>query len=394
MTTANLLQQANLAFEAQNNQRGLQLLREYTAINGQDVEQLYRLAVIEEQIGLENNAAQAYLKCIALDENFIEAYLYAGYFFQQRGELEKALALYSLGQDRDARLTLLYQHESIAYPTRLRSHAAHLALCDHFTQLHSQSIKSNNNSDKIAAAIWPQTHNQGFNYPSKQQQPHLFYIPSLTAKGIHDASDFAWSKTLEAHFEDLSAEFSNLQALIKTHGVPYLAKGNYIEGFEALTGSKNWTALNLYKDGVANEKLLAKMPKTAKMLAQLPLYKMNDNPYEVFFSLLKPGQHITPHFGQSNHSLTVHLPIIVPKGGYLTVAGENIAWQVGKVIVFDDSFEHEAINPTDEDRVVLIFSIWHPELSATEQEDILASFHARAQWLENRHQYLSPASSA
>ena len=115
---------------------------------------------------------------------------------------------------------------------------------------------------------------------------------------------------------------------------------------------------------------------------------MGDNPFEVFFSLLKPGQHITPHFGQSNHSLTVHLPIIVPEGGYLTVAGQKVVWQKGKTIVFDDSFEHEAINPSNEDRVVLIFSIWHPELSKAEQQDILSSFSARATWLNNRYSAL------
>lgn len=108
----------------------------------------------------------------------------------------------------------------------------------------------------------------------------------------------------------------------------------------------------------------------------------------MFFSLLKAGQHIQPHFGQSNHSLTVHLPIIVPKGGYLTVANEIRAWQKGKVIIFDDSYIHEAINPSEEDRVVMIFSIWHPDLSIEEQRSILASFQARSQWLEARSQHL------
>ena len=130
------------------------------------------------------------------------------------------------------------------------------------------------------------------------------------------------------------------------------------------------------------------MPKTAKILAGIPLYKVDGKPFEVFFSLLKAGQHIQPHFGQSNHSLTVHLPIIVPKGGYLTVANEIRAWQKGKVIIFDDSFVHEAINPSEEDRVVMIFSIWHPDLSIEEQRSILASFQARSQWLEARSQHL------
>jgi aspartyl/asparaginyl beta-hydroxylase (cupin superfamily) len=64
-------------------------------------------------------------------------------------------------------------------------------------------------------------------------------------------------------------------------------------------------------------------------------------------------------------------------------------WQKGQVIIFDDSFEHEAINLSEEDRVVLIFSIWHPNLSSAEQEDILTSFRARTEWLQNRYHYLA-----
>lgn len=38
----------------------------------------------------------------------------------------------------------------------------------------------------------------------------------------------------------------------------------------------------------------------------------------------------------------------------------------GKCIVFDDSFEHEAVNNSDQPRVVLIVDIWHPDLSDEE----------------------------
>jgi aspartyl/asparaginyl beta-hydroxylase (cupin superfamily) len=40
--------------------------------------------------------------------------------------------------------------------------------------------------------------------------------------------------------------------------------------------------------------------------------------------------------------------------------------------VFDDTIEHEAMNPTDELRVVFIFDVWHPDLSPIEQEAIAA----------------------
>jgi hypothetical protein len=388
MSVANLLKHVDLAFKNQDNNLGLTLLREYCAENTKDTDQLYRLAVIEEQIGLEENAIAAYLQCIKNIKNFMKAYLYGGYLLQKKGLLEKALAIYSLGNDQDERLSRLHHNENLAYETRLRSHTANIALRQHFTDLHTQSIGSNEGNSKIKNAVWPQTHTKPVEYLTEKQRPHLFYIPELSAKPVHDNNNFLWSKFVEGHFSEMTSEFSELLNLIKSKGTPYLDDGYKHGAFDALAGSENWTALSLFKDGVANSALLALMPKTAAILEQLPLYKLDENPFEVFFSLLKAGQHITPHFGQSNHSLTVHLPIVVPKGGYLTVADQKIFWQKGKVIIFDDSFEHEAINPSNEDRVVLIFSIWHPGLTKVEQQEVLASFRARAQWLESRNQHL------
>ena len=45
-------------------------------------------------------------------------------------------------------------------------------------------------------------------------------------------------------------------------------------------------------------------------------------------------------------------------------------------LMFDDTIEHEAWNDSPEDRVVLIFDIWRPEL--TEEERALVSAMVQA----------------
>jgi len=40
--------------------------------------------------------------------------------------------------------------------------------------------------------------------------------------------------------------------------------------------------------------------------------------------------------------------------------------------VFDDTIEHEACNPSDRLRIVLIFDVWHPGLSPVEREAVAA----------------------
>ena len=89
---------------------------------------------------------------------------------------------------------------------------------------------------------------------------------------------------------------------------------------------------------------------------------------ETFFSVLKPGAHIPPHTGVVNVRLVCHLPLIVPPDCGIRVGSETRGWKEGECIVFDDTFEHEAWNKSGQTRVVLIFDIWNPYLSASERE--------------------------
>ncbi len=60
--------------------------------------------------------------------------------------------------------------------------------------------------------------------------------------------------------------------------------------------------------------------------------------------------------------LRCHLPLIVPDSEKcaIRVGEETHHWQEGKLVIFDDSFEHEAWNKSDARRVVLMFDIPNP----------------------------------
>ena len=95
-----------------------------------------------------------------------------------------------------------------------------------------------------------------------------------------------------------------------------------------------------------------------------------------FVSLLAPHTHIPPHVGVSNARLVCHLPLIVPEGCWFRVGGERRDWRRGEAFVFDDTIEHEAMNPSDRLRVVFIFDVWHPDLSPTERAAVTALIEA------------------
>jgi aspartyl/asparaginyl beta-hydroxylase (cupin superfamily) len=90
------------------------------------------------------------------------------------------------------------------------------------------------------------------------------------------------------------------------------------------------------------------------------------------FSLLAPHTAIPPHVGINNTRLVCHLPLVVPEGCWFRVGAETREWQEGTAFVFDDTIEHEARNPTDQQRVVFIFDVWHPDLSEVERQAVTA----------------------
>ena len=66
-----------------------------------------------------------------------------------------------------------------------------------------------------------------------------------------------------------------------------------------------------------------------------------------------------------------HLPLVVPENcGQLRVGNESRTWREGELLIFDDSIEHEAWNHSEHDRIVLIFEVWRPELTAEERNAI------------------------
>ena len=112
----------------------------------------------------------------------------------------------------------------------------------------------------------------------------------------------------------------------------------------------------------------ALFPLTLKAVEAAPLPIIRDQSPMLLFSKLTPGTRIPPHHGRLNTRLICHLPIIVPKNcGALRVGNEQRSWVEGEMLIFDDSIEHEAWNSSAEERVVLLFEIWRPELNEEER---------------------------
>jgi aspartate beta-hydroxylase len=200
------------------------------------------------------------------------------------------------------------------------------------------------------------------------------HIPRLPAQPFYDPYQFSWAKELEAKTEVITQE---LKALLQSRGdafTPYITyrAGDPVNQWAELNHSKRWSSLSLWRGGNREEANLAACPQTALALQEVEMAEIGGLCPNAMFSALAPHTEIPPHHGETNARLVVHLPLIIPDDCHYRVGFENRQWEVGKLLIFDDTIEHTARNDSDELRVILIFDIWNPYLSLNERKMVRA----------------------
>jgi len=205
-------------------------------------------------------------------------------------------------------------------------------------------------------------------------EPTHFHYPGLREREFHEREDFPWLGTLEAATVTVTEDFRRVMAAERAELVPYIQYPEDVplRQWKALNHNRDWTAIHLVQNGVTIEANARHCPAAMALLGELGQPQIPRRGPNAMFSLLAPGAHIPPHTGVANTRLVCHLPLIVPPGCWFRVGAETREWEVGKAWVFDDTIEHEVMNPSDALRVILIVDIWHPDLSPAERAAVAA----------------------
>jgi beta-hydroxylase len=169
---------------------------------------------------------------------------------------------------------------------------------------------------------------------------------------IEDKSAFDWIPKLEARWEDIRDEAVRIRA----EEIPSLGEISFDHG--RIAADRRWRAFFYKGYGYRMESNARRAPITAEMLEQVPgLVTAN-------FSVLEAGGHIPRHWGMTKGMLTYHLaqnsPADRAKCRMTLEEGEAthvLHWDEGHSFVFDDMFNHEVWNETDEDRFILLIQI-------------------------------------
>lgn len=200
-----------------------------------------------------------------------------------------------------------------------------------------------------------------------RQCPTFMFMPGLPATPYFDRTLFPWIKDFEHQTANIQAELRAVMPHPEGSERVFTSEALEKENLRGAGAPPSWTGYYFYRHGERRDDNCAACPATAQALDPLPLSRVRGHGPEVLFSVFTPGTHLLPHRGVTNTRVVGHLPLIIPQDCALNVGGEVHAWEEGRTVVFDDTYEHEAWNRSASTRVVLIFDLWNPYLTDIER---------------------------
>jgi len=220
------------------------------------------------------------------------------------------------------------------------------------------------------AAGWKRFERYMGRFLTNGNSPAMTWYPGLAATPWHDPAVFPAVEALEAGYPAIRTEYESLKD-----------SSGFQPEMEPLERTGQWNVFMLYERGRKNAANCARCPETVRIIESIPAVRTLAG--MIYFSDMVPGTHIVPHKGPTNMRVRCHLGIHVPADCAMRVGKETRTWEAGKCLVFDDSFEHEVWNNSDQTRTVLIVDLWHPDLAAIEVE-ALEGLHRYAEFYAER----------
>jgi beta-hydroxylase len=170
---------------------------------------------------------------------------------------------------------------------------------------------------------------------------------------VYETDTFPWARAVEAEWHLIRAELDRL-----------LTRKNELPGFHeiatdvrSISTDAGWKTFLICGYGIRSDDAVRACPETWRIVQKIPGLKT------AMFSIFEPGKHLPAHRGPYNGVLRFHLGLKVPDAGEkiaIRIEDEVCHWREGRALIFDDAYEHEAWNHSDEVRVVLFVDFVKP----------------------------------
>ncbi|TGQ04840.1 MULTISPECIES: aspartyl/asparaginyl beta-hydroxylase domain-containing protein [unclassified Mesorhizobium] len=107
---------------------------------------------------------------------------------------------------------------------------------------------------------------------------------------------------------------------------------------------------------------LSRMPVLSRLLNESPEVK------SAAISFLAPHKHIPAHRGPFRGVMRFHLGLVIPRqpdgrpATIMMINHQERRIADGECMLWDDTFEHEVMNKSDQPRVALLLDVWRPNM--------------------------------
>jgi hypothetical protein len=374
MEARDLVTDAERAIASRDLKRGVELLERATELSPNDFELWMKLAALRRGLGEPRQSLEAVHRALAVSPRDFTALLMRASLLQRLGDPNAG----------EAWGNALAQRPKSDLPQQLASVVAE-AEDRHSRWLEEREARMRESMAAAEEQASSEERKRMERFRTNilrrtrpfHSEPTDFYYPELSEREFHPRRLFPWLERVEAATDMISSELESVMNAERAELVPYVHYADYLpmDQWRPLNRNPDWTAIHLLQNGARVDANARHCPKTMDLLESLPQPQLRGASPNAMFSLLAPNTVIPPHVGVSNFRLVCHLPLIVPDGCWFRVGAETREWSRGEAFVFDDTIEHEAANPSDQLRIVFIFDVWHPDLSAIEQAAIKAMFY-------------------
>ncbi|XP_069710277.1 aspartyl/asparaginyl beta-hydroxylase isoform X4 [Phaenicophaeus curvirostris] len=211
-------------------------------------------------------------------------------------------------------------------------------------------------------------------YELGYQRGHFASVWQRSLYNVKGLKAQPWWTARETGYTELVKSLEKNWKLIRDEGLAVMDKERslFLPEDENLREKGDWSQFTLWQQGRKNEKACRSVPKTCTLLERFP-EATGCRRGQIKYSIMHPGTHVWPHTGPTNCRLRMHLGLVIPKEGCrIRCAEENRTWEEGKVLIFDDSFEHEVWQDAENYRLIFIVDVWHPELTAQQRRTLPA----------------------
>jgi len=351
----------------------LTLLKRAAAVDGGQALTCFHLARAHAAAFELDSAAAAYAAALAREPKLYAARLHLAELHEKRGDTMRAVLTYARalndaqaeGRWLNAATTSAALQGAVNHAqqfVRERRLAAFAELVEPFARQYGRGALR-----RVEQAIRIHLHLEQPVFPDPRQKPTFLFFPGLPTTPYLDKSLIPEIEDLEAATPEIRAEL--LALLPSATGRERVFHTGELEeaNLRGLAEPPSWNGYYFFRYGERRTDNCAACPITAAALDALPLARVPGHGPEVLYSVFSPGTHLLPHCGVTNTRVTSHLPLLIPEDCALRVGGEEHHWREGEVVVFDDTYEHEAWNHSSRTRVVMIFDMWNPFLTLTER---------------------------